>query len=60
VPETLPACQQARTNGDLDWYGILEEFAQLVFEAERTCDPTVYLRTLQLTQCDDEEIKLKG
>src|SRR6266516_4779107 len=38
--------QRANTNGQLDWFGYLEDFCLRVFEAERTGDPFVRLRDL--------------
>ena len=37
--------QRARTK-DLDWLGLVEEFAQRVLNAERTGDPAIDLRTM--------------
>jgi hypothetical protein len=51
--------ERACTNGKIDWFGLLEDFSQRVFEAEREGDPAVDLRT-----CDpptpDDEIRIHG
>ncbi|HEY2384836.1 MAG TPA: AAA family ATPase [Terriglobia bacterium] len=51
--------ERARTNGKPDWYGLLEEFCQKVFEAEREGDPAVDLRTLPKPEPDDD-IRVDG
>jgi hypothetical protein len=38
--------ERARTNGKIDWLGLLEEFCQRVFDAERAGRPAVLLRDL--------------
>src|SRR5688572_10760053 len=45
---------RAHTNGEPDWQGLLEEFCQRVFEAERTGDPAIDLRELSRPAPDDE------
>lgn len=45
---------RARTNGQVDWFALLEEFCEKVFEAERIGDPAVDLRTLQRPAKDDD------
>jgi len=39
--------------GDLDWVGLVEEFCQRVLQAERTGQPAVDLRTLELPAADE-------
>jgi hypothetical protein len=51
--------KRANTPDELDWFGLLEEFAQGVFEAERTGDPAVDLRELPRPERGDE-IVLEG
>lgn len=46
--------QRARTNGEVDWFALLEEFCEKVFDAERIGDPAVDLRTLPRPAKDDE------
>lgn len=36
--------ERSHTNGDIDWFGLLEEFTQRVFQAEREGDPSIDLR----------------
>jgi hypothetical protein len=38
--------ERARTNGDLDWAGLLEEFCLKVHDSEREGDPAIDLSTL--------------
>ena len=51
--------KRAGTNGDLDWFGLLEDLCQRVFEAERTGDPAVDLRELPRPEPGDE-IRVEG
>jgi hypothetical protein len=51
--------ERARTNGDVDWFGLLEEFVQRVFESERLGDPAVDLRDLPRPVADDV-IRVEG
>jgi hypothetical protein len=51
--------QRAQTNGQVDWFALLENFSQQVFDAERTGDPAVDLRTLPRPERDDE-IQVEG
>jgi len=48
--------QRAGTNGKVDWLGLLEDFCQRVFEAERTGDPFVRLRDLPRPERGDDII----
>src|SRR5215831_20233046 len=49
---------RAQTNGDVDWFGLLEEFCQKVFESERDGEPVVDLRTMPRPErADDLEIE---
>ncbi len=50
--------QRASTNGEFDWFALLEEFCQRVFEAERAGEPAVDLRTLP--RPDPDEILVEG
>jgi hypothetical protein len=45
--------ERANTNGNVDWIGLLEDFRQRVFAAEREGDPSVDLRTLERPTADD-------
>lgn len=45
---------RARTNGTPDWFGLLEDFCQRVFEAERAGDPAVKLRDLPKPERGDD------
>lgn len=51
--------QRARSNGDVDWFGLLEEFCHGVFNAEREGDPAVDLRTLPQPKAGDD-IRVDG
>src|SRR5262245_55622235 len=51
--------ERAQTNGQLDWFGLLESLCQRVFEAERTGAPDVDLRTIDRPQRGDE-IQMMG
>jgi hypothetical protein len=51
--------ERARTNGDVDWFGLLEEFVQRIFESERVGDPAIDLRNLPRPAADDV-IRLEG
>lgn len=44
---------RARTNGEIDWLGIIEELAQRVLSAERKGMPSVDLRTVPRPDPDD-------
>ena len=46
--------QRANTNGSVDWFKLLEEFCQRVFQAEREGDPAIDLRTFPKPAADDE------
>jgi hypothetical protein len=46
--------ERARTNGKVDWLGLLEETCQHVLQAERTGQPAVLLRTVLRPVADDE------
>src|SRR5579862_5755780 len=50
--------ERARTNGEVDWFLILEEFTQQVFKAEREGDPAIDLRQIQRPERD--EIRVGG
>lgn len=50
--------ERARTNGDIDWYALLEEFVQGVFNTEREGDPAVDLRSVPKPTAD--EISIHG
>ena len=45
--------QRARTNGSVDWFSLLEDFCQKVFEAEKTGDPAMDLRNFAKPAKDD-------
>ena len=51
--------ERANTNGEPDWFGLLEEFCQRVFAAEREGQPAIDLREMPRPQRDDE-IKISG
>lgn len=51
--------ERAQTNGSHDWFALIEEFTQRVFEAERDGDPSVDLRSLARPERGDE-IKIGG
>src|SRR5207253_4507645 len=38
--------ERAKTNGSIDWFGLLENFVQKVYETERNGDPWINLKTL--------------
>jgi len=42
--------ERARTNGRIDWAGMLEELRQRVLVAERTGEPSISLRTVRCFQ----------
>lgn len=50
---------RANTNGELDWFALLEDFCQRVFQDERDGDPAVDLRTMPRPERDDE-IRVDG
>jgi len=50
---------RARTNGSVDWAGLLEEFCQRVLAAERQGNPAVDLRELPRPASDDM-IRIEG
>src|SRR5262249_41538434 len=50
---------RANTNGAVDWFALVEEFCQNVFEAERTGDPAVDLRMLPRPERGDD-IRIEG
>jgi len=45
---------RARTNEEIDWYGLVEEFSERVLQEEREGEPAVDLRSLQRPQRGDE------
>src|SRR5438046_5396608 len=49
--------QRAATNGSVDWFSLLEDFCQKVFEAERIGEPGVDLRTLPRPDMDEIEVE---
>ena len=51
--------ERAQTDANMDWFALLEDLCQRVFESERTGDPAVDLRTLPRPQRDDE-IRVDG
>jgi hypothetical protein len=51
--------ERAKTNGSVDWVGLLEEFCQQVFTEERQGPAAVDLRTLARPTRDDE-IRVAG
>jgi hypothetical protein len=51
--------QRARTNGDVDFFAMLLDFTKNVFDAERTGDPAIDLRTFPDAE-PDEELKIDG
>lgn len=51
--------ERAQTDGQFDWFGLLEDFCQRVFECERTGDPAVRLRDLAQPDRGDD-IKIDG
>jgi len=46
--------ERAKTNGKLDWFGLLEDFCQRVFVAERSGTPACDLRALQRPSRGDD------
>ncbi len=50
---------RSQTNGDVDWFLLLEDFCRRVFDAEREGDPDVDLRTMERPQRGDE-IRIMG
>jgi hypothetical protein len=38
--------ERAQTNGDVDWFGLLEDFCQKIFASERAGQPAIDLREL--------------
>jgi hypothetical protein len=51
--------ERANTNSDMDWFGLLEEFCQKVFDAEREGQQWVNLRDVPRPPADDA-IKVGG
>jgi hypothetical protein len=51
--------ERANTNGQLDWFALLEEFRHRVFDAEREGQPAIDLRELSRPVRGDE-IKIEG
>jgi hypothetical protein len=51
---------RSSTRGELDWTGVLEEFSQLVLQAERAGQPAVDLRTLERPNTNDEMLVVDG
>ena len=45
---------RAQTAGAVDWIGLLEDFCQRVFDAERTGDPAIRLRDLPAPERGDD------
>ena len=50
---------RANTNGEPDWFRLIEEFCQKVFEKEREGEPAIDLRTLPRPERGDE-IRVDG
>src|SRR5436190_13404739 len=50
--------QRAASNGTVDWFALLEDFCQKVFEAERQGEPAIDLR--MLPRPDPDEIQIEG
>jgi hypothetical protein len=50
---------RAGTNGQMDWFALLEDFCQRVFQEDRNGDPAVDLRTMPRPERDDE-IRVDG
>ncbi len=48
--------ERSRTNGSVDWFGLIEEVCHRLFEKEQVGIPAVNLRTLSRPQSDDEHI----
>lgn len=46
--------QRSNTNGSVDWYGLLEEFCQIVFDAERQGAPSMDVWELPLPETADD------
>lgn len=51
---------RANTRGQLDWTGLIEEFAQRVLQADRMGQPAVDLRTLARPDIDDDVLIVEG
>ncbi len=46
--------ERSHTNGDVDWYGLLEEFTQGVFEREREGDPAINIWDIPIPEKVDD------
>ena len=51
--------ERACSNGELDWFSLLEEFTQRVFDAEKTGDPAIDLRDI-VRPAPDDMIRVDG
>jgi hypothetical protein len=52
--------QRARTGDSIDWFGLLEEFCERVFEAERSGTPAIRLDEGEPSQTNNAGISIDG